>query len=54
MKHDKAITRAAARGDVDYLLFGKKWKLERGGVYAVRFDRKRIGKSKIVKVGQCA
>jgi hypothetical protein len=52
MRYDKAITRACADRAVDYLIFGRRWRLDAGGVYAVRFDRKRPGRSKVVKVGE--
>ena len=52
LNYDKAITRAAERGDCTYIAFGHKFQLERGGIYRVKWDRKRPGRSKIVKVGQ--
>jgi hypothetical protein len=52
MPFDKQITRACANADVTYIAYGRAWRLDRGGIYRVEFNRKRPGKSKLKKVGQ--
>lgn len=49
--YDKALTRACRDRDVHYLFMGRRYLLERGERYRVKFDRKKPAKSTIVKVG---
>lgn len=48
--YDKQITRYAALGWPFVLMYGRRWALEKGGVYAVDFNRKNPAKSVVVRV----
>ena len=50
MSHDKQLTRWANQGAPAVLLYGRWWALEPGTLYAVEFDRKEPGKSRVVRV----
>lgn len=50
--YDKQITRVCAERDMKYILYGRVWLLDRGGIYRVKFNRKHPGRSQVVKVGQ--
>lgn len=46
---DKEITRAAMSGVTRWLAYGRWWSLT-PGQYRVQFNRRRPGKSKVVRV----
>jgi hypothetical protein len=50
MSRDKYLCRLAASGVPAVLMYGLWWALEKGGIYAVEFNRKAPGQSKVVRV----